>query len=43
MFWAERRPYMATLPTRSNPSGIYDPQAREAFIASFGKGKDLQP
>jgi uncharacterized Ntn-hydrolase superfamily protein len=35
MFWAERRPYMATLPTRSNPSGIYDPQAREAFIARF--------
>ncbi|MFX4223975.1 MAG: DUF1028 domain-containing protein [Thalassobaculum sp.] len=35
LFWAERRPYMATLPTRGNPSGIYDPDEREAFIARF--------
>ncbi|MDF1794508.1 MAG: DUF1028 domain-containing protein, partial [Thalassobaculaceae bacterium] len=33
LFWVERRPYMATLPTRSDPSGIYDPDEREAFIA----------
>jgi hypothetical protein len=26
---------MATLPTRRNPSGIYDPDEREAFIARF--------
>ncbi|SDF40145.1 MULTISPECIES: DUF1028 domain-containing protein [Thalassobaculum] len=35
LFWAERRPYMATLPTRENPSGIYDPDEREAFIAAW--------
>jgi len=35
LFWTERRPYLATLPTRRNPSGIYDPEAREAFIARF--------
>ena len=35
MFWNERRPYMATLPNRGNPSGIYDPDEREAFIASW--------
>lgn len=35
LFWAERRPYMATLPTRRNPSGIYDPDERETFIARF--------
>jgi uncharacterized Ntn-hydrolase superfamily protein len=35
LFWTERRPYMATLPTRANPSGIYDPDEREAFIAAW--------
>lgn len=35
LFQAERRPYMATLPTRENRSGIYDPQEREAFIADW--------
>ncbi|WPZ34842.1 DUF1028 domain-containing protein [Thalassobaculum sp. OXR-137] len=35
LFWAERRPYMATLPTRADRSGIYDPQEREAFIAAW--------
>ncbi len=35
LFWIERRPYLATLPTRSDPSGIYDPAEREAFIAGF--------
>lgn len=35
MFWNERRPYMATLPNRGNPSGIYDPDEREAFIARW--------
>lgn len=35
LFWSERRPYMATLPTRDDPSGIFDPAAREAFIASW--------
>jgi len=35
LFWVERRPYMATLPTRDDPSGIFDPGAREAFIARF--------
>lgn len=35
LFWIERRPYIATLPTRDNPSGIYDPEEREAFIAGF--------
>ena len=34
-FWEERRPYMATLPTRDNPSGIYDPDEREAFITAW--------
>ncbi len=35
LFWVERRPYYATLPTRCNPSGIFDPAEREAFIARF--------
>ncbi|EDP65968.1 hypothetical protein BAL199_04049 [alpha proteobacterium BAL199] len=35
MFWAERRPYYATLPTRHDPSGIFEPEAREAFVAAF--------
>lgn len=35
LFWTERRPYLATLPTRANPSGIYDPDERELFIARF--------
>lgn len=35
MFWRERRPYMATLPTRDDPSGIFDPREREAFIAAW--------
>ena len=35
LFWVERRPYYATLPTRRNPSGIFDPAEREAFIARF--------
>jgi len=35
LFWTERRPYYATLPTRRNPSGIHDPAEREAFIARF--------
>ncbi len=35
LFWAERRPYMATLPTRADRSGIYDPGEREAFIAEW--------
>lgn len=37
LFWVERRPYMATLPTRADRSGIYDPEAREAFIAEWKK------
>lgn len=35
LFWAERRPYMATLPTRANPSGIHDPDERDAFVARW--------
>lgn len=35
LFWSERRPYMATLPTRDEPSGIFEPQEREAFIARY--------
>ena len=35
LFWEERRPYMATLPTREDPSGIFDPQEREDFISRF--------
>lgn len=35
LFWVERRPYYATLPTRRNPSGIHDPAEREAFIERF--------
>lgn len=35
MFWVERRPYYATLPTRRSPSGIHDPAEREAFVARF--------
>lgn len=35
LFWTERRPYLATLPTRSNPSGIYVPEEREAFVTAF--------
>lgn len=35
MFWADRRPYMATLPTRDDPSGIFDPDEREAYIAGI--------
>lgn len=35
LFWIERRPYYATLPTRRDPSGLYDPAAREAFIERF--------
>lgn len=42
LFWTERRPYLATLPTRRNPSGIYDPEAREAFIARF-RAADATP
>jgi uncharacterized Ntn-hydrolase superfamily protein len=41
-FWEERRPYLATLPTRENPSGIYDPDEREAFIAAW-KTKAAKP
>ena len=28
LFWLERRPYYATLPTRLNPAGIFDPAAK---------------
>jgi uncharacterized Ntn-hydrolase superfamily protein len=35
LFWLERRPYYATLPTRRHPSGIFDPAEREAFVARF--------
>src|SRR3546814_1302326 len=35
LFWVERRPYYATLPTRRDPSGLFDPAEREAFIARF--------
>jgi uncharacterized Ntn-hydrolase superfamily protein len=42
LFWLERRPYMATLPTRENPSGIYDPDEREAFINAW-KAQATQP
>ncbi|NQW08693.1 MAG: DUF1028 domain-containing protein [Alphaproteobacteria bacterium] len=35
LFWTERRPYMATLPTRAYPSGIFDPDERAAFIAAY--------
>lgn len=35
LFWLERRPYYATLPTRRSPSGIFDPAEREAFVARF--------
>lgn len=35
LFWVERRPYYATLPTRRDPNGIYDPREREAFIERF--------
>ncbi|GHD54838.1 pilus assembly protein [Thalassobaculum fulvum] len=42
LFWTERRPYLATLPTRRNPSGIYEPEAREAFIARF-RAADATP
>lgn len=35
LFWVERRPYYATLPTRRDPGGIFDPAAREAFIQAF--------
>lgn len=35
LFWTERRPYMATLPTRAEPSGIFDPIEREAFIMAY--------
>lgn len=35
LFWVERRPYYATLPTRRDPGGIFDPAAREAFIERF--------
>jgi uncharacterized Ntn-hydrolase superfamily protein len=35
LFWTERRPYLATLPTRHNPSGIYVPEEREAFVNAF--------
>ena len=35
LFWRERRPYYATLPTRRDPGGIFDPAAREAFIERF--------
>lgn len=41
-FWEERRPYLATLPTRENPSGIYDPDEREAFIAAW-KTQEVKP
>ena len=37
LFWVERRPYYATLPTRRDPAGIFDPAAREAFIDRFKK------
>lgn len=35
LFWVERRPYYATLPTRRDPGGVFDPRAREAFIERF--------
>lgn len=35
MFQSEREPYYATLPTRANPSGVVDPDAREAFRRSY--------
>lgn len=43
LFWVERRPYYATLPTRRDPSGIYDPDAREAFIARFREIEARKP
>jgi len=35
MFRVERRPYYATLPSRRHPAGLFDPVAREAFIARY--------
>lgn len=40
LFWVERRPYYATLPTRDDPSGIFEPEAREAFVAAFKAAND---
>ncbi len=35
MHRTERRPVLATRPTRANPSGVFDPVEREAFIARY--------
>lgn len=43
LFWLERRPYYATLPTRRNPSGIFDPAEREAFVARFREREAQSP